>query len=235
MRLPRLRVTIGQVMAMVALAALDLAVVRLAPWDIVTFPTLWVVLGAIEFVVFWKLILGRSLRAFHYTCLIVSIVAFLIMANLVATERFHPLGPLVGGYQQLTGVGTNSISLSSGFLPNGGFWMACFLGLTLGTALGWVAARLDRRRGWDIAAFYRGALIGFVVANLLAAIDGALWGWVAESYSRLLGRLVLLGVCLILGGWMGLSRLKSDTLGREVQGAEGKPSSGLGTRPRSDR
>jgi hypothetical protein len=52
-------------------------------------------------------------------------------------------------------------------------------------------------------------------ANLLAIIDGAVWGWMVESRVRLTGHLVLEGVCLILGGLIGLSRLKSSALGRE--------------------
>ena len=71
-----------------------------------------------------------------------------------------------------------------------------------------------------------GALIGFAVANLLATIDGAIWGWIIESRSRLIGRLILVGTCLILGGLMGLSKLTSNTPGREVQAVEGKASSG---------
>ena len=103
--------------------------------------------------------------------------------------------------------------------------MACFLSLMLGSSIGWLAAWLEQRRGWDLAAFFRGALLGFVVANLLAIIDGALWGWVVESRSRLIGRLVLLGVCLLLGGLIGLSRLKSNARGGEVQSVEGQASS----------
>jgi hypothetical protein len=108
----------------------------------------------------------------------------------------------------------------------GDFWMACFLSLMLGWAIGSLAAWLEKRRGWDIAAFFRGALIGFVVANILATIDGALWGWVVESRSRLIGRLALVGACLLLGGLMGLSRLKSNAPDREEQGGEGKASFG---------
>jgi hypothetical protein len=216
-------------MALVALAALNLAVARAAPWEIVSFPSLWVLLGTIDFVVFWKLILRRSLQAFHYTCLIVFVVAFLVMANLVATERFRPLSPLVRWYQHLTGEKTDSISIAREFLGIGDFWMACFLSLMLGSAIGLVAAWLEGRQGWDIAAFFRGALIGFAVATLLASIDGALWGRVIETRSRLIGHLVLLGICLLLGGLMGLSRLKSTTPGREVQVVGGQASSEQGT------
>ena len=167
MRLPHVRVTIGQVMTLVALAAVNLAVARAMPWEIFTFPTIWVLLGTIDYVIIWKVTLRRSLQAFHYTFLIVFVVAFLVMANFIATERFHPLGPLVRWYQQLSGEGPNSISILRGLLGIDDFWMACFLSLTLGSGIGLVAAWLERRRGWDIAAFFRGALIGFAVANLL--------------------------------------------------------------------
>src|SRR5262249_23666329 len=149
-----MRATIGQVMALVALAALNLAVARAAPWEIAVFPSLWVLLGTIDFVVFWKLILRRSLQAFHYTCLTVFVIAYFVMANLVATERFHPLSPLVRWYQQLPGEGTNRILISAGgFLQIGEFWKAFFLSLMLGLSIGWVAAWLEQRRGWDLAAF----------------------------------------------------------------------------------
>jgi len=93
--------------------------------------------------------------------------------------------------------------------------MACFSRFTLACATGLVAAWLERRRGWDIAAFCRGALVGFGITNLLAIIDGAVWGWVVESRVRLIGNTVLTGFCLILGGLMGLSRLNSSTPGQE--------------------
>jgi hypothetical protein len=209
------RASIAQVMMVVALAAVNLAVLRITPLEIVTFPSIWVVLGSIDFVIIWKLILTRSLRAFHYTFLIVFVVVFFVMANFVATERLHPLGLLVHWYQRLTVDKSNSISPGFGFLWIGEFWMACFLSFVLAYATGLVAAWFEKRRDWDIAAFWRGTLVGFAIANLLAIIDGAVWGWMVESRVRLIGHLVLLGVCLILGGLIGLSRLKSSALGRE--------------------
>jgi hypothetical protein len=204
-----MRITIGQVMMVVALAALSLAAASSAPWEIASFPTLWVFLGVIDFLALRKLILRRPLRAFHYTCLIASVVAYLVMANLVATERLRLLSPFVRWYQRLGGGDIGRTS--PGLVQIAEFWAACLLGLALGCALGWVAAWLERRRGWDIAAFYRGALVGFGVANVLLIIDGALRGWEVESRSRWVGNLVLLCVCLILGGLMGLSRWKSNT------------------------
>jgi hypothetical protein len=224
MRHPRVRVTVGQMMIVIALAALNLAVACAAPWEVVVYPSLWVFLGTVDFVVLWKVILGRSLQAFHYTCLIV-VVAFFVMANFVATERFHPLGPLVRWYEQLSGEGTNSISISSGYLGIADFWMACFLSLTLGSGIGWVAAWLERRRGWDIAAFLRGALIGLGIASLSSIVAHAAWGG-AEPQPVLWIERVVLAVCLILGGLLGLTRLKSRGPSPKVQGVEGKDSSG---------
>jgi hypothetical protein len=213
--MPAKGASIAQVMMVVALAAVNLAVIRAAPSQIVTYPTIWVLLGSIDFVMFWKLILKRSLRALQYTFLIVFVIAFVVMANFVATERLQPLGLLVRWYQQVAGEKTNSILLL-GFLRIGEFWMACFLSFMLACVTGLVAAWLERRCSWDIAAFFRGALVGFGIANLLAIFDGAVWGWMIESRVRLIGRLVLVGICLILGGLIGLSRLKSSTPGREV-------------------
>ncbi|MGO9470528.1 MAG: hypothetical protein ACLQVF_41075 [Isosphaeraceae bacterium] len=92
--------------------------------------------------------------------------------------------------------------------------MASFLSLTLGCVLGLAATWLERRRGWDIAAFLRGALVGFGVFTLLALIDEAEWGGAQPSSVRLIGRMSVLGACLILGGLMGLSRLKSEKTGQ---------------------
>jgi len=211
--MPAKRISIGQVMMVVALAAVDLALIRVTPWGVVIYPTVWVLLGCIDFVIVWKLILRRSLRAFHYTCLIVFVIAFIIMANFLATERLHPLGLLVQWYQQLAGEDPNSIS--RGFFWLGEFWMASFLSLTLGCVLGLAAAWLERRRNWDIAAFFRGALVGFGIFTLLALIDEAEFGGAQLSSVRLIGRMSVLGACLILGGLMGLSRLKSSRSAQE--------------------
>jgi hypothetical protein len=205
------RGSIAQAMMVVALAAVNLAVLRAAPSEIVTYPTIWVFLGSIDFVIVWKLIVKRSLRAFQYTYLIIFIVAYPVLANFAATERLHPLGILVRGYQQLTGERTNSISL--GFLHIGEIWMACFLSFVLASATGLMATWLETRRRWDIAAFWRGALVGFGITSLLEMIEGAVWGWGVQSRVRFIGGLVFLGICVIAGGFLGLSRLKSTTLG----------------------
>ena len=38
----------------VALAGVNLAVARAVPWDVVIYPTLWALLGAVDFVIFWE-------------------------------------------------------------------------------------------------------------------------------------------------------------------------------------
>jgi hypothetical protein len=215
------RGSIAQVMMVIALAAVNLAILRASPWELVSYPTIWVFLGAIDFVTFWKLILRRSLRAFHYTFLIVLVIAFVVMANLVATERFAPLGLLVRWYQQHAEA--NTIRNWHGLIWIGEFWMACFLSLMLASALGLVAAWLERRRGWDIAAFFRGALVGYGIAGLLATIARAAWGG-AEPPSVLIGVRVTLVACLILGGRMGLSRLKSSSPVQESQSGQAEVS-----------
>jgi hypothetical protein len=125
------RVSIGQVMMVVALAAVNLAVARAMPLEVVIYPPLWVLMGSIDFLIIWKLILTRSLRAFHYTFLIVFVIAFFVMA----------------------------------------------------------------------------------------LVYEAAWGGAQPSPVQLIARMVVLGVCLILGGLMGLSRLKSNKRGREGHNA----------------
>src|SRR5262245_48535868 len=89
------RASIAQVMSVVALAAVNLAILRALPRDVVVIPTIWVLMGSVDFVFLRKLILRRTLRAFHYTSLIAFVVAWVATANFVAMERFQPLGFLV--------------------------------------------------------------------------------------------------------------------------------------------
>jgi hypothetical protein len=139
------------------------------------------------------------------------IVSFQIMATEVAMERFHPLALLVRWYQYVSGEQTNRI-WRAGYAWLGEFWATAFLSLALACAAGSAAAWLERRAGWDIAAFWRGALIGVVVAALLATIDDAASGWVVPQKlsTRWIGRMSLLAAGVILGGLMGLRSLRSS-------------------------
>lgn len=206
--MPAKRISIGQVMVVIALAAVNLAIARSAPLEITTYPPIWVVMGSIDFVLIRKLVLRRKFRAFHYTFLIVFVVGFFVMVNLVATERFHPLGLVVRGYQQLSGETRNGVS--AGYLEIGEFWLTCVLGLLLGGAAGWIAAWFERHLHWDIAAFLRGALLGLALFIPFEVISEAASGWAQPSRPQLIGRLAVLGIFLIGGGLFGLSKLKSD-------------------------
>jgi hypothetical protein len=204
------RVSIAQVMMVVALAGLNLAVVRATPVEIVTFPTLWVAMGILDFLVIWKLILRRSLGAFHYSFLFILMITFIILANLVASEYLHPLRPLDRWYQQFSEKPRNMRSIA-GLMNICEFWAVACLSVELAGVAGSAAAWLERRRGWDIAAFWRGALGGFFAAGLLVTVDDAACGWKPlETFSvRWIARMVAVGVGLILGGLIGLSKLKS--------------------------
>ena len=209
------RASIAQVMVVVAMAAVNLAVIRSMPLEVVTYPTIWVLLGTIDFVIFWKLIAKQSLRAFHYTFLIVFVVTYVIVALVVSMERVSLLGPLVRWYQTIAGV--NTIRNSFGLLWIAEFWTACLLSFVFAYAIGAVAAWLERRRGWDIAAFWRRSFVGFGVFTVLMLIADAATGVAQPSSAQLIGRLVILAVCLILGGWLGVSRMKSSIADREVR------------------
>ena len=61
------RYSIGLVMMSVALAAVNLALARATPFEIVIYPSVWVVLVSIDFLIVWKLLLRRPFRAFPLT------------------------------------------------------------------------------------------------------------------------------------------------------------------------
>jgi hypothetical protein len=201
------QVSIGQVMMVIALAALNLALIRATPFEIVTFPTIWVLLGTLDFVIFWKLVARRSMGGFHYTFLIVSVISYLILALVVSTERLSLLGPVIHWYQGIAG--TNTQRNSVGYLWIAEFWTAWFVSLVLACAMGSLASWLERRRGWDIAAAFRGALIAFGGFMLLMLIVDWATGWGQPSAAQLIGRWVIMAIFLILGGWLGVTRLKS--------------------------
>ncbi len=204
--------SIRQVMVLIALAAVSLGVVRAVPLEFLASPTIWILVGALDFVIAWRLILQRPFDSLHYTALVVVIIAFYILASLVWSGSIRPLSVLfVRWYQQLFSEGTSSFS-RAGYLRVGEIWAAAFLSLLLALSAGWTAAWLDRRLGWDIAAFWRGALLGLFVACLLTTIDDVAHGGVPmQTFSiRWLRRMVGLGVGVIAGGWAGCRWLRSS-------------------------
>lgn len=202
--------TIAQGMMMVALLALNLSVARLISRDYTTYPTVWVFLGIIDLVACQRLIRRRPLRASHYTFMVVLLVTYIVMANFAVMGRILVIGPIVRWYQQQSGVELDF--LSPGILAVGEIWMACVLSLGFAVALAVGAGWLERRRGWDIAAFFRGALLGFVIACLLLTVGLRLGRSDKPSSFHFASRLIFLSGCMLVGGFFGLSRLKSRPL-----------------------
>jgi hypothetical protein len=220
--MPAKRVSIRHVMLLIALTAANLALIRELPGEIARFPTIWVFLGVIDFVFVWKLVLVRPLRGFHYTCMIVFVVAFVVMANQIAMERIHLLRLPVRWYQRLAGEGAASVSV--GLIRVVEPWAACVVCFVLASAAGWIAAWLERRRRWDIAAIWRGALLGLGVATALNMIEGAAFGWEATSRFQVAGRLALMAACVIAGGFVGPAKLNSRAAVSEERTEVASPS-----------
>jgi hypothetical protein len=201
------RISIGQMMMVVALIAANMALAQALPPGFRLFPTIWVLASIPDFVAFRKLIQRREMGAFDHAFLIALVPTYGALANLAVAGRIRPLGFLVRGWQHLSGAGT--LGPSAGVPDAGEIWMACFLSVAIALVVGWGAAWIRRRTGWDVAAFLRGSLVGFVAACLLAMIVDALDGWPVPASSGHVVRLVIVALCTILGGLMGRSRLRS--------------------------
>jgi hypothetical protein len=194
------RLSIRQVMVLIALVAISLAVVRAVPLGYLTYPTIWIFVGILDFVIAWKLMFERQLSAFHYTAILVVVVAFGVLANLAAAGSIQPLGLLARGYQQLSAERINSLSLA-GFLQVGEIWAAALLSILLAFSAGWIAAWLERRLAWDIAAFWRGAFVGLPIAGVLALIYDV--AHPEPGYVHLAPRRIIIGAFVLSGGLMG--------------------------------
>jgi hypothetical protein len=200
------KISIRQVMILIGLVAVSLAILRAVPLDFLRYPTIWILVATLDFVIAWKLILDRRFTAFHYTAIVVVIVAFGVLAYLAATGSIHPLGLLVHWYRQFSGDSINSVSLA-GFLRVGEIWAAALLSFLLACSAGWAAAWLQRRLGWDIAAFWRGAFVGLMIASILAVIYDV--AHPEPGYVHIVPRLIVIGAFVISGGLMGLKWLRS--------------------------
>jgi hypothetical protein len=202
------QVSLGRLMVLVAIVAASLALLQALPRDSLVIPTFWVLLGVIDFVTGWKLVLRRPLRASHYVFLILFEVGALVLINQVAAERFLPLTFLLHG-----GPGARPISLPPGIAvvrPAGDLWTAVAIALLIAWACGAFAGRLERRRGWDVAAVCRGMLLGFALACLFGVLQHALLGPVKES---ILANWIALAIAVPLLGWLGRSWFRSAYLG----------------------
>jgi hypothetical protein len=197
--------SIGRLMKVVALVALNLTLVRAVPPEM-RFAGHWFLLGVLDFLILWKGILRRPLRAFHYTFLIVFVVGFIVLSNQVAMNRLHLIGPIAGWYRHVTGQSSTRPALTD----FDEFWAAGALALAVAWAAGLLASRLGRGRGWDVAAFLRGALVGFGLFGLIATVHHAAAGPSEPTTPTVAVSLGLLGVSVVVGGLVGLRRLKSS-------------------------
>ena len=82
-------ISIVRIMMIIALAAANCALLREVSWAFLSFPTIWAGMGILDFLILWKLILRRTLRASHYTFLILFVPAFVIL-HLPGVPRVDP-------------------------------------------------------------------------------------------------------------------------------------------------
>ncbi len=170
--MPGRGLSIALVMRLTALVALNLAVLRVMP-VIPESPPFLFSLVVLDLVLVQAVALGRPLRAFHYTFLIVGVLSTgLITALAFRVSRpvmgsLHILETLIQWYRAARGE-TGVISLHMEFprLEAAERWVTGTIGLVPAWAAGVMASRCMRRgrppgrRGRDIAAFLQGALIG---------------------------------------------------------------------------
>jgi hypothetical protein len=202
------QLSIGRAMMAVGLVATDLAILR-ASDGVVKYPPIWILLGVLNFVGIWKLILARRIRAAHYRLLMISIVSFLAWGDAVASDYSHPLGALVRWYEHVAGAKVNIISRQS--LRIGDFWLACFLSVALACVIENAVVLVERHMGRASAAFSRGAVAGFGIFAVMAFIRWAATGRWPPYYRQFSGHwsVTVMVVCLVCGGLIGLSRLKA--------------------------
>jgi hypothetical protein len=200
-------VTLSLLMKLVALAALDLVFLRVHP----SLPQSALQLFALvmlDLVIIQYFILSRPLGAFHYTFLIVGLVASLAL-HTFSFNSLHALETLIGLYQEITGDLTWK-ERSLGYLAIADRCVTSILVLLLAwSAALWVASQVRRRqprpgrRSQLIASFFQGAIIGLglftmivVTLNYLGQVQSL--GLSPELFVGLLG--VGLTICPLLGG-----------------------------------
>jgi hypothetical protein len=170
-------------MAAVALAAVGLALTRqMNPMHLGAF-------GPLVAILLWLFYTGviesRRLDGFHYATAVVAIPASGFLARQIALGNFRPLGQFAAG-------------------SHGSAWVEHLIGaalsLMLGLAAGIAVRRIEQARGWDVAPFFRGAVVGSFIAVPIgvAALDQE-W-FTNPSFG---GRFTALGVIaagFIIGG-----------------------------------
>ncbi len=147
---------LGRVMAIVALAAVGLAMTRgMMPMYLGAF-------GPLVAILLWLFYTGvierRRLEGFHYATAVVTVLASGFLARQIALDNFRPLGFIVAN------------SYGAALVEH---LIGAALSLMLGLAAGIAVRRLEEAKGWDLAPFFRGAIVGSFVALpiVFAALD----------------------------------------------------------------
>ncbi len=143
-------------MAVVALAAVGLALTRgMNPMHLGAFAPLVAIL---LWLFYTGVIERRRLEGFHYATAVVTVLASGFLARQIALDNFRPLGPLTAG--------SHGAAVVEHLIGSA-------LSLMLGLAAGIAVRRLEQARGWDLAPFFRGAVVGSFVAVpiVLAVLD----------------------------------------------------------------
>ncbi len=190
-------------MKLVALIALDLAFLRTQPF-LPQSPLLLLALVALDLIIVQYFILGRRLGTFHYTFLIVGLVASLSL-HTFSFNSLHILETLIGLCQDPTWKlqPLESLAIADRCLTS-----TLVLLLAWGAGL-WVAIQVRRRqlragrRCRRIASFFQGALIGLGVFTVIVItvnyLRQAHAPWLSPGeYAGLLG--LGLTICPLLGG-----------------------------------
>jgi hypothetical protein len=147
---------LGRVMAAVALAAVGMALTRgLNPMHLGAF-------GPLVAILLWLFYTGiiaqRRLEGFHYATAVVAVPASGFLARQIALGSFRPLRHFV------------AYSPGAALIEH---LIGAALSLMLGLAAGVAIRRLEGTWGWNLAPFFRGAVVGSFVAIplLLVALD----------------------------------------------------------------
>jgi hypothetical protein len=125
------------------------------------------------------------LEGFHYATAIVAVPASGFLGRQIALGNLRPLGRFASG-SHAGAVAEHLIGAA--------------LSLALGLAAGVAVRRLEEARGWDLAPFFRGAVVGSFVAVpiLLVAFDQD--PLTNPNSGARLAALGVLGAGFVLGG-----------------------------------
>ena len=202
-------VSLSLTMKLVALIALDLAFLRVQPYRLQS-PLFLFALVTLDLVIIQTFMLSRRLGPFHYTFLIVGLVASFTLHMFFDNGLFRGIS------------GTPTSRQSPGSLAIADRCVTSTLGLLLAWATGlWVARRPPIRLPWRITSFFQGATIGLGVFTVVL---------VTFNYSRQASALLTpgqfacvlalgLAICPLLGGTAVLLRRSQ----RDSEGSVNRP------------